>query len=221
MARKPAAVAVNDPVSERLVVNETPINDIKEYPNNPRQHSVEQIEMIAKSIREFGFTNPCLVDANNELIAGHGRLAACRKLGMTSVPTIRLGYLSPLQKRALVIADNKIAISGSQWDIPLLKLELAELKLEHVDLTLSGFSTQEIDQLFAPLIDPTKEWEGMPEFEQNDKMAFKTLAVHLKDQDAVDEFARIIDQKIGAKTRFVWFPLIEIKTHVDKRWATQ
>lgn len=152
--RKPVPPASVDPASLQVV--ELPIDQITEYPNNPRQHSIEQIELIARSIREFGWTNPCIIDANNELIAGHGRLAGARLVGLATIPCIRLSHLTPAQKRALVIADNKIAITGTQWDFTLLKLELANLKLEGFDLSLSGFDDAEINALFggAGLTDP-------------------------------------------------------------------
>lgn len=121
---------------------------MREYANNSRQHTVEQIELIARSIQEYGWTSPILIDADNEIIAGHARLQSARKLGFVTVPTIRLGHLTSTQKRALTIADNKIALVGSQWDIPLLKAELVDLNLDGFDLALSGFSAEEIEDLF-------------------------------------------------------------------------
>lgn len=140
--KKPAAPAHVVPPSLQVV--EMPIGDIREYPNNPRVHSIEQIELIARSMKEFGWTNPCLIDADSELIAGHGRLSAGRLLGLTTIPCIRLGHLTPAQKRALVIADNKIAIAGAEWDLALLRTELGALALEGFDLGLTGFEGDEL-----------------------------------------------------------------------------
>ena len=102
------------------------INTLIPYINNSRKHSDEQIDTIAASIKEFGWTNPILVDGNNGLIAGHGRLLAARKLNIDKIPVIELSHLSETQKKALIIADNKIALN-SEWDYELLKLEIAYL----------------------------------------------------------------------------------------------
>jgi hypothetical protein len=111
-----------------------------------------QTEQIAASIREFGFANPILIDADGVIIAGHGRLLAAKSLGMTEVPTIVLPHLSDAQKRALRIADNKIAL-GAGWDLDLLKLELTELAVMDVDLDLA-LSRRE-DLALHPTVKPT------------------------------------------------------------------
>jgi DNA modification methylase len=117
---------------------------------NPRTHSEKQIRQIASSIEEFGFTNPILIDANNTVIAGHGRVRAAKLLGISTVPTLRLEHLTPEQVRAYVIADNKLA-ENAGWDRDLLALELqdlAELDL-NFDLGVIGFETAEIDLLIG------------------------------------------------------------------------
>ncbi|CBJ35907.1 putative fragment of site-specific DNA-methyltransferase (plasmid) [Ralstonia solanacearum PSI07] len=126
------------------------------YARNPRTHSDEQVARIAASIVESGWTNPVLVDGENGVIAGHGRLAAARKLGMEEVPVIELAHLSPTQKRALILADNRIALDAG-WDEELLALELAELADAGYDLALTGFNDTEIDALLA---DDLGEAEG-------------------------------------------------------------
>jgi len=118
------------------------------FAKNSRTHSDAQVAQIAASIREFGFTNPVLVDEANGIIAGHGRVMAARKLKLTEVPCIRLAHLSDAQKRAYVIADNKLALNAG-WDEAMLKLELADLKALDFDLDLTGFNTDEIDALLA------------------------------------------------------------------------
>ena len=118
------------------------------YARNARTHSPAQIAQIAASIREFGFTNPLLVDGERGVIAGHGRLLAARQLGMDTVPTIELSHLSEAQKRAYVIADNRLALSAG-WDDDLLRLELGELRTDGFDLAFTGFELAEIDALFA------------------------------------------------------------------------
>ena len=118
------------------------------FAKNSRTHSDAQVAQIAASIREFGFTNPVLIDEANGIIAGHGRVLAARKLKLTEVPCIRLAHLTEAQKRAYVIADNKLALNAG-WDEAMLKLELADLKALDFDLDLTGFSADEIDALLA------------------------------------------------------------------------
>ena len=119
------------------------IDKLIPYARNSRTHSDEQVAQVAASIREFGFTNPVLIDSKDSIIAGHGRVLAARKLQLDSVPCIRLDHLTETQKRAYIIADNKLALN-SGWDDELLKLELDELKLEGFDLDLTGFSADEL-----------------------------------------------------------------------------
>lgn len=122
------------------------VNDLIPYANNARTHSDEQVAQVAASIKEFGFTNPVLVDVENGIIAGHGRVLAARKLGMDTVPCIELSHLTPTQKKAYIIADNKLALN-SGWDDELLALELTELEELGFDLELTGFSLNEISDL--------------------------------------------------------------------------
>ena len=122
------------------------IAELIPYANNARTHSQTQIKRIAESIKEFGWTNPILIDGNNGIVAGHGRLLAAKKLGMRQVPTIELSGLSPTQKRAYILADNRLALDAG-WDEDLLKLELTELQELNFDLALTGFSDEEIEEL--------------------------------------------------------------------------
>lgn len=118
------------------------------YARNPRTHNDEQVAKIAASIVEYGWTNPILVDGENGIIAGHGRLAAARKLELAEVPVIELAHLSPTQKRAYVISDNRLALDAG-WDDAMLALELAELSEAGYNLALTGFDDAEIEQLLA------------------------------------------------------------------------
>jgi len=129
-----------------LHVEYRPIDQLIPYINNPRTHSDAQIAQIAASIVEFGWTNPVLVDGDNGVIAGHGRLMAARKLGMDAVPVIELSHLSPAQRKAYVLADNQLStLSG--WDDQLLHIELGALNDLGFDLDLIGFSDGELDRL--------------------------------------------------------------------------
>ena len=122
------------------------IESLIPYARNSRTHSDAQVAQIAASIREFGFTNPVLIDADGGIIAGHGRVMAARKLGLKDVPCLRLGYLSETQRRAYVIADNKLALNAG-WDEELLKGEIEDLKLDGFEVDLLGFSDAELDAL--------------------------------------------------------------------------
>jgi DNA modification methylase len=129
-----------------LTVETRRVEALIPFARNPRTHSDTQVAQIAASIVEFGWTSPILVDGDNGVICGHGRLLAARKLGMDEVPVIELAHLSAAQKRALVIGDNRIALNGS-WDEALLVLELADLADAGFDLDLTGFSASEIERL--------------------------------------------------------------------------
>jgi len=120
------------------------------YARNSRTHSDAQVAQIAASIKEFGFTNPVLIDGGGGIIAGHGRVLAARKLGLTDVPCIRLDHLTDAQKRAYVIADNRLALN-SGWDTEMLKVEFADLQELGFDLELTGFDMDEIKELLAPV----------------------------------------------------------------------
>jgi ParB-like chromosome segregation protein Spo0J len=119
------------------------------YATNARTHSAEQVDKLAASIAEFGFTNPVLTDGRRGVIAGHGRLLAARKLGMAEVPTIELAHLSAAQRRAYVIADNRLALDAG-WDDELLTMELGALRDGGFDLALTGFDPGELDALLGP-----------------------------------------------------------------------
>ena len=134
------------------------ISELVPDPRNARTHPKRQIAQIAASIRSFGFANPILADEQGRLIAGHGRLLAAKELGFSEVPVIELAGLSDAQKRALRLADNKIALNAG-WDVEILKLELTELSLPEIDidLGLTGFSSGEIDVILAGSPDPDDE----------------------------------------------------------------
>lgn len=129
-----------------MQVQEIEIEKLIPYARNSRTHSDEQVAQIAASIKEFGFTSPILIDGENGIIAGHGRLAAARKLNMTKIPAIELSHLTKTQKKALIIADNKLALNAG-WDNNLLALEFEDLKDDGFDLDLTGFLESELDAL--------------------------------------------------------------------------
>ncbi|MCK5445217.1 MAG: ParB N-terminal domain-containing protein [Rhodospirillaceae bacterium] len=129
-------------------IQESPVGDLIPYASNSRTHSDEQVAQIAASIKEFGFNNPILLDGDKGIIAGHGRILAARKLGLDKVPTIELAHLSENQRKACIIADNKLA-ENSGWDMDFLNLEMKSLDNEGFDLSLLGFDETELTSIFA------------------------------------------------------------------------
>ena len=129
-----------------------PLDQLRPWTRNARTHSRKQIRQIAESIRRFGFTNPVLIDGENRILAGHGRVEAARELGMATAPCLRIDHMSATDKRAYVLADNKLALNAG-WDEELLALELKELMEADIDfgVDITGFSIAEVDQLIEGL----------------------------------------------------------------------
>lgn len=154
-------------VTAKSEIEERPIQTLRSHPRNPRTHSKKQIRQIAESIRKFGFLNPVLVDADGNILAGHGRVEAAKLLGMERVRTVRVEGMTKAQKRAYVLADNKLAeLAG--WDYELVRIELEHIKeLDlNFDLTLTGFDTPELDLLLEGEDNQESgatEPEGVPE----------------------------------------------------------
>jgi len=127
------------------VLQHLPIDDLLPYARNAKKHPPEQIAQIAASIKEFGFNAPVLVDGEQGIIAGHGRVLAARKLGMATVPCLVLTHLTPAQKRAYIIADNRLGEPDlAPWDWEMLQAEIDQLKEENYDYTLTGFTDESL-----------------------------------------------------------------------------
>lgn len=146
----------------KLAIKYKPIGDLVPYARNSRTHSDAQVAQIAASIKEFGWTNPVLLDGENGIIAGHGRVMAAQKLGEKQVPTIELSHLDEHQKRAYIIADNKLALNAG-WDDEILALEISDLKDAGYDLELTGFSDEEIGALNPEVIEGLTDEDAVPE----------------------------------------------------------
>ena len=142
-----------------LTIQYKKTKDLIPYARNSRTHSDEQILQIASSIKEFGFTNPVLIDNDGGIIAGHGRVMAAKKLNINEVPTIELIGLSEMQKKAYIIADNKLALNAG-WDNELLMIELDDLKDSEYDLDLTGFANDEINNLNSDFLPATEDEQG-------------------------------------------------------------
>lgn len=186
-----------------------PVDRLQPYAKNARTHSDRQVDQIAASIRQFGFTNPILVDSADGIIAGHGRLMAAKRLGLATVPVIVLDHLTDAQRRAYILADNKLALNAG-WDEELLKEELVDLGELNFDVELTGFEAAELSSLFLEKeegdTDAEEEWQGMPEFNQGDETSFRKLVVHFECQSDLDEFCRLIGQQLNEKTKSIWHP---------------
>jgi len=146
-------------------IEQWPTAKLLPYARNARTHSEAQVAQIAASIAEFGFTNPILAGGDGVIVAGHGRLAAAQKLGLGTVPVVVLDHLSPTQRRALVIADNRIA-ENAGWDDAMLRVELEALQLEGFDLDLTGFDADALAELLAgdePDFDGQADEDAVPE----------------------------------------------------------
>lgn len=163
------------------------VDRLQPYERNARTHSAEQVDKIAASIVEFGFTNPILVDGKAGIIAGHGRLMAAHKLGMTEVPVIELTHLTEAQKRAYVLADNRLALDAG-WDEAMLAEELADLRDMEYDLAMTGFDEAELSKLLPEVGDA-----GMPELPTGDKPPFEqiTFTLHADQAEQVREALRL------------------------------
>ncbi|WP_240097629.1 site-specific DNA-methyltransferase [Thermomonas flagellata] len=148
-------------------IEQWPTAKLIPYARNARTHSQEQVAQIAASIAEFGFTNPILAGSDGVIVAGHGRLAAAQKLGLERVPVVVLDHLTPTQRRALLIADNRIA-ENAGWDEQLLHLELQDLQAAGLDLDLTGFDADELADLLAgdePDVQGQTDEDAVPEVE--------------------------------------------------------
>ncbi len=180
---------------------------IKPFKDNPRLHSDDQIKQIANSIKEFGFRVPLAVDEDFTILAGHGRYKAAVSMGMVEMPVVQHKDLSPAQKKAFVIADNKITLN-STWQENLLWEQIKSLDELGFNLNVLGFDNAEL----LPMLDDNtvtdfaSEWEGMPDYESEDVSAYRTIRVHFESDRDVEVFAKLVKQKITDKTKFIWHP---------------
>jgi ParB-like nuclease domain len=152
------------PVKTPVAIESLAVARLRPYHGNARTHSKKQIRQIADSVRKFGFTNPVLVSDDDEIIAGHGRVEAAKLLGMQSVPAVRLSHLDAAQRRAYVLADNKLALNAG-WDCDLLAIELQALVDLQFDVEVIGFSLAEVDQVLEEARESSVDAPNAPEDE--------------------------------------------------------
>lgn len=189
----------------QLNVKYRKVEDLIPYVNNSRKHSDEQVAQISASIKEFGWTNPILIDGTNSIIAGHGRLMAARKLKMDEVPTIELDHLTDTQRKALVIADNKLALNAD-WDNSLLTIELDELLKDGFALDILGFNQDELAALLEPeQIEGLTDEDAVPEVPEEPKTKLGDIyqlgnhRLMCGDSTCIDAVEKLMD---GQKAQF-------------------
>lgn len=194
-------------MSEAISIRYVSVADLIPYAANSRTHSDEQVTQIAASIREFGFTNPILINSENTIIAGHGRLMAAKKLGLEQVPAITLDHLNKAQQKALVIADNQLALNAG-WNMDMLKAEIEGLALEDFDLELLGFDDKFLDGLFEK--EPTEgltDEDAVPEAPetpitvQGDVWVLGNHRLMCGDSTSIDDVDKLMD---GVKADMVF-----------------
>ena len=149
-------------MTNQLQVTYQSVDALTGYKNNSRTHSKQQVDQITKSINEFGFTNPILIDDNNEIIAGHGRLMAAKQLKLDEVPCIVLSGLSEAQRKAYVIADNQLALNAG-WDLDILKTEIDDLIIDDFNIDLLGFDDDFLDGLLEEATEGLTDEDSVPE----------------------------------------------------------
>ena len=164
-----------------MTIEHLKTSDLIPYARNAKKHDASQVAKLAGSIREFGFNNPVLIDKDNGIIAGHGRVLAAQSLGLETVPCIRLGHLTDTQRRAYILADNRLAEIGGGWDEEMLKLELADLAASDLDVAELGFLDSD-----AGVFDVSET--NLPELESGDRQPFqqKTFTLHDEQAEEID-----------------------------------
>lgn len=208
-------------------------------PENARVHSEAQLGQIKASIRRFGFVGAIAVD-ENVVYAGNGRHEAVEQLWgdeevvylapgkdrggkalpAGTIPTIDVSGWTEEERRAFALADNRIAENAS-WDDERLRIQLEALATVEFDLDAAGFDLGAVTMILSSGNDPNdpyEHWAGMPEFDQQDKRAFRSIPVHFNSQEDVDRFAELIGQKISDATRYLWFPETPIERYADKQY---
>lgn len=177
------------------------ISDLQPYEYNARIHGEEQIQALQASIKQFGFIGVVKIDEKNMILSGHGVIEALKRLGLTKVPCIRKVGLTDDEKSAFLHTDNKIS-ELSIWDFDVLREDFSRIS---IDMKQFGFDNimEEVSE-----INFEEAWQGMPEFEQDDATGCRKIIVHFKDWKDVNEFAKLVNQKITDKTKSIWYPAV-------------
>jgi hypothetical protein len=198
------------------------IKDLLNDPSNVRKHDERNIDAIKASLKRFGQQKPIVVDVKGIVVAGNGTLDAAKSLGWKEVQVVRT-KLEGAEAIAYAVADNRTA-ELAIWDEDALAQTLAALHTdESIDELVTGFTQLDFDELCVPKedVDLSDEWEGMPEFIQEDKTAHKRIVVHFKDEKTVKDFAEKMDVSITAKTQYIWLPKQETEYVQHKKYVSQ
>lgn len=209
----------NDPHFKHELVE---LGKLKPHPRNYRSHPDDQLEHIVQSIKEHGIYRNVVTAKNMTILAGHGVVEACRKMGLKEIPVIRLP-VDPNSKQALKIlaGDNEVSRLGVIDERALMEI-LKEVK-DYGSLLGTGYDELALSNLVFlnkvdGEVDPYAEWVGMPKFENQDKTAFRQILVSFKDQKDVDAFAETIGQELTEDTRYIWFPEVKEMDTESKRY---
>ncbi len=200
-----------------------PLADLKPNPRNPNQHPDNQIELLAKIIQEQGWRVPITVSKRSGFIVrGHGRLMAAIRAGFSEAPVDYQDYSSDETELADLLADNRVA-ELAELNISGVTEILKELNIEKFDMDLTGWEEAALLPLLNDdlVVSPSGEWKGMPEFEQEDKTAFRDLIIHFRNAEDVAKFARANNFKLTDKTKFTWYPEEEIDHVAHKRYRDE
>ncbi len=189
------------------------IDKPKPYKLNAKNHPAAQIELLARIIQKHGFDQPIVVDTKGVIVKGHGRLLAARKLKMETVPVV-VRHFTPGEAAEARIADNRLAEFG--WDFQTLVADVMEGLQHGLDIDVTGFTLKELglDQVAGATagvpndkaLDTKEAWAGMPEFNQEDLTAFKSVIVNFNSEESLAAFAKLMGQSVGLSTRSIWFP---------------
>lgn len=219
MARgKRTPIERKERAAESREETELPPEALIPYGSNNKIHNAQQIDRLASSIQRFGFNQRVVVDEDNVILVGHGRVEAAKKLGLSRIPVLIIRGLPEADRRAYRILDNKLS-QDSPWDVSNLELELGALS--ELGFPISDFGLNELEKLFGTVAeDSALEWSDLPGFTQDDATAHRTLKVHFASDADVAEFARLVGQSITEKTRSLWFPYVAPEKFIDKRWAS-
>lgn len=190
------------PKQANLTIKTLKIAELTPHPKNPRVHSKKQIDKLKTIISSIGFAKGSVVIQNTTgyILAGHGVVQALTELGYTTVDVV-VADLSDSMAEAFMLADNRLG-EDSTWDREKLEIVLEDLRIENIDLHITGFEDGDI---LGPQ-NPEELWENMPEFEQNNAMGARTIIVHFQTLESVKEFTKLIKQDITENTRYIWFP---------------
>lgn len=204
-----------------MEIDTVQVVDIVPYEANPRKND-NAVDVVAKSIKEFGFLVPVILDDTNTLVAGHTRIKAAIKLGIKEVPAIYASNLNKEQLRAFRIMDNKSS-DYSTWDYNILKQEILELK-EVIDIDLTGFKEDEISffnsETDGPANNSYEEWRksGSLQYGNEDKTGHQTILLHFKTPQDVVDFSALVNQTITNRTKYIWFPKQETESVKDLQY---